>query len=181
MEIAHRLQMSNQQVGPPRWCSGKEFCPHERLRFNPWVGRFPGVGNGNSLQYSCLENSRDRWVWWVIVYGVEKESDTTEFTHSSVCDTITHTINRLLINNCKSIHVTYMKYTAFPPVQYPVRHQWCLLDFSYVSKATKVIFSDKPVCFLISVSQWVTSSAIQLYKPEIQKLLDPPLGFYHYI
>ena len=26
----------------------------------PRLGRFPGVGNGNSLQYSCLENSMDR-------------------------------------------------------------------------------------------------------------------------
>ena len=29
--------------------------------------RSPGVGNGNPLQYSCLENSMDRGVWWVIV------------------------------------------------------------------------------------------------------------------
>ena len=28
------------------------------------VGRSPGKGNGNSLQYSCLENSMDRGVWW---------------------------------------------------------------------------------------------------------------------
>ena len=28
----------------------------ERCRFNPWVGKIPGEGNGNPLQYSCLEN-----------------------------------------------------------------------------------------------------------------------------
>ena len=27
------------------------------------LGRFPGVGNGNLLQYSCLENSMDRGAW----------------------------------------------------------------------------------------------------------------------
>ena len=27
-------------------------------------------GNGNPLQYSCLENSMDRGVWWAAVYGV---------------------------------------------------------------------------------------------------------------
>ena len=35
-------------------------------------GRSPGEGNGNPLQYSCLENSMDRGVWWAIVYGVKK-------------------------------------------------------------------------------------------------------------
>ena len=43
----------------------------------PGSGRSPGEGNGNPLQYSCLENSKDRGVWWAIVHGVTK-SDTTE-------------------------------------------------------------------------------------------------------
>ena len=36
----------------------------------PGLGRSPGVGNSNPLQYSCLENPRDREAWWVAVYGV---------------------------------------------------------------------------------------------------------------
>ena len=35
-------------------------------------GRFPGVGNGNSLQNSCLENSMDRGDWQATVHGVTK-------------------------------------------------------------------------------------------------------------
>ena len=35
-------------------------------------GRCPGGRNGNPLQYSCLENSMDRGVWWATVYGVAK-------------------------------------------------------------------------------------------------------------
>ena len=38
-----------------------------------------GEGNGNPLQYSCLENPRDGGAWWVAIYGVA-ESDTTEAT-----------------------------------------------------------------------------------------------------
>ena len=38
----------------------------------PGLGRSPGVGNGNSLQYSCLENSMDRGTWCVTVYRVTK-------------------------------------------------------------------------------------------------------------
>ena len=41
------------------------------------LGRSPGVGNGNPLQYSCLENSMDSGAWWATVYRVTKESDKT--------------------------------------------------------------------------------------------------------
>ena len=40
------------------------------------VGKSTGEGNGVALlQYSCMENSMDRGVWWVTVHGVVKESD----------------------------------------------------------------------------------------------------------
>ena len=50
----------------------------------PGLGRYPGEGNGNPLQYSCLENSMDRGAWWAIVHGV---AGTTEFvyTHMHAC------------------------------------------------------------------------------------------------
>ena len=38
----------------------------------PGLGRSPGLRNGNSLQYSCLENLIDREAWWAMVYGVAK-------------------------------------------------------------------------------------------------------------
>ena len=40
-------------------------------------GRSPGEGNGNTFQYSCLENSMHRGVWWAAVHG-RKGSDRTE-------------------------------------------------------------------------------------------------------
>ena len=39
----------------------------------PGSGRSPGVGNGNPLQYSCLENLTDKGDWWATVHGVAKE------------------------------------------------------------------------------------------------------------
>ena len=36
------------------------------------LGRFPGEGNGNPLEYSCLENSMDRGAWRATVHEVEK-------------------------------------------------------------------------------------------------------------
>ena len=53
----------------------------------PGLGRSPGVGNGNSLQYSCLENSMDRGAWRGASPRVKRprvpvqESNTTEHTH----------------------------------------------------------------------------------------------------
>ena len=38
----------------------------------PGSGRSPGEGNGNLLQYSCLENSMDGGAWWATVHGVTK-------------------------------------------------------------------------------------------------------------
>ena len=38
----------------------------------PGLGRSPGEGNGNPLQYSCLENSMDQASWWATVHGVAK-------------------------------------------------------------------------------------------------------------
>ena len=41
----------------------------------PGLGRSPGEGNGNPLQYSCLGNSMDRAAWQATVHGVTKELD----------------------------------------------------------------------------------------------------------
>ena len=51
----------------------------------PGSGRCPGVGNGNPLQYSCLENPMDREVWQAIV---TKDSDMTQWL--STCVSCTH-------------------------------------------------------------------------------------------
>ena len=46
----------------------------------PGLGRSSGEGNGNPLQYSCLENPMDRGAWWATVHRVA-ELDTTERLH----------------------------------------------------------------------------------------------------
>ena len=49
----------------------------------PGSGRFPGEGNGNPLQYTCLENSMDRGVWWATDREVTK-SWTCACTHTKM-------------------------------------------------------------------------------------------------
>ena len=44
----------------------------KRYGFDPWVGRSPGEGHGNPLQYSCLENAMDKGAWEATVHGVAR-------------------------------------------------------------------------------------------------------------
>ena len=48
----------------------------------PGLGRSPGEGNGNPLQYFCLENSMDRGGWWAIVRGVARSRTRLSNCHS---------------------------------------------------------------------------------------------------
>ena len=58
----------------------------------PGLGRSPGEGNGSPLQYSCLEDNKDRGAWWTTVHGVAKNR--TRLSHTDThtrAHTRTHT------------------------------------------------------------------------------------------
>ena len=58
-------------VGFPGGSAGKEStCNAGDLGSIPGLGRAPGEGNHNPLQYSCLENPLDRGAWQATVHGV---------------------------------------------------------------------------------------------------------------
>jgi len=60
-------------MGSPHSSVAKEStCSAEDLGSIPGSGRSPGEGNGNPLQYSCLENYMDRGAWQATVHGVER-------------------------------------------------------------------------------------------------------------
>ena len=60
-------------LGFPADSDGKESaCNAGDLALIPELGRSPGGGHGNPLQYSCLENPMDRGAWRATVHGVEK-------------------------------------------------------------------------------------------------------------
>ena len=60
--------------GFPKWLSSEEStCRARDLDLIPGLGRFPGEGNSNPHQYSCLGNPMDRGVWRTIVCGVAEE------------------------------------------------------------------------------------------------------------
>ena len=60
------------------WDGKESACNVGDLSLIPGLGRSPGEENGNPLQYSCLENPKDREAWQATVHGVAK-SGTTEW------------------------------------------------------------------------------------------------------
>ena len=60
-------------MGFPGGSDGKESaCSAGHLGLIPGSERSPEGGNGNPLQYSCLENPMDREAWWATVHGAAK-------------------------------------------------------------------------------------------------------------
>ena len=71
----------------------------------PGLGRSPGGGNGNPLQYLCLENLMDRGAWWVTVYGVTKsQTQLSDSVYTKNFQNGTYS-NGFIMNN--DIHLIY--------------------------------------------------------------------------
>ena len=79
MELGYKFKADlTVELGLPWWLSGKEpICQAGDKGLIRGLGRYPGEGNGNPLQYSCLGNAMNREVWQATVHGVTKELDTT--------------------------------------------------------------------------------------------------------
>ena len=78
IQIAGSLLNDMRHVSFPGSSDGKEpACNAGDPGSFPGVRRSPGEGNGNPLQYSCLENPMDRGAWLATVHGVA-ELETTE-------------------------------------------------------------------------------------------------------
>ena len=60
------MEFPSSSVGKESACSAGDLGSISVL------GRSPGEGNGNPLQYSCLENPMDRGAWWATVHGVTR-------------------------------------------------------------------------------------------------------------
>ena len=78
-DVNHSVIYNSVPMGLPCGSAGKDSpCNAGDLGSMPGLGKSPGEGNGNPLQYSCLENSMDR------AWG-QKESDMTERLSHSHC------------------------------------------------------------------------------------------------
>ena len=83
----------------------------------PGSGRSPGEGNGNPLQYSCLENPMDKGAWWATVPGVAKSrTGLSDFT-SLLCVSSCTTSRGKAINHLHFHMKLYCK--SFLPIGFP--------------------------------------------------------------
>ena len=85
MIISKGLTPIKYRDGLPRWLSGKELPlanagDARDSSSTPGSGRSSGVGNGTSLQYSCLENPVDRGAWQATVHGVRVAKSQTRLS-----------------------------------------------------------------------------------------------------
>ena len=85
-------------IGLPWWHNSKNSACRGDTGSIPGSGRFPGEGNGNPLQYSCLENPIDRWAWRATVHGVAK----SQTWFYNCVHTHTHIHTHVLCKFCKS-------------------------------------------------------------------------------
>ena len=61
----------------------------------PGSGRSPGEGNGNPLQYSCLENPKDGGAWWATVHGVARVGHGLGTKQQNSCAQLSLTLKEL--------------------------------------------------------------------------------------
>ena len=78
----------------------------------PGLGRSPGEGNGNPLQYSCLENSMDRGAWWATVHGIAESNVTEQLTLSQTLRSSQKYVFKVwLLFDSKVMYIFYNTYT----------------------------------------------------------------------
>ena len=80
----------------------------------PGLGRSPGEGNGNLLQYSCLENPMDTGAWWATVHRVTKSQTWVKWLSMHTCIYIylyTHTYIHIYTYVYTYIHTYIHTYT----------------------------------------------------------------------
>ena len=122
-----------QNQGFPDDSNGKESACHVGdLHSIPGLGRSPGEGNGNPLQYSCLENSVDREAWWLQSMGSQSRTrlsnshthihtHTHTHTHTKAKPKLRHPLIQtqlhwisLLLNYYKLFHLSRMRMLERP-------------------------------------------------------------------
>ena len=103
------FQVESLKAGCPWWLNGKEStCNAEDTGWILGTGRFPGEGNGNPLQYSCLGNTVDREAWQAtgLSHGyLMPVHEVTRVRHNQAA-----TLNTNLLRFHYHKHFPFMKY-----------------------------------------------------------------------
>ena len=106
----------------PQWLRSKTTTYQLRKwkghGFYTWVGRSPGEGSGNPLQYSCLGNSMKRGAWWATDRGGTKDSDTTYRLNSNNKLMLIYSLSHLF---SQTISIWYWLFLRYWSVSWELR------------------------------------------------------------
>ena len=106
--------------------SKESACNAGNLGSIPGLGRSPGEGNGNPLQYSCLENPKDRRAWQATVPGVEKSwTQLSDFTFTFLCPQILTITWQSLSNPNQALIPPYVERPALNQSPRPPKSWLC--------------------------------------------------------
>ena len=104
-------------------------------------------GNGNPLQYSCLENPMDRGAWWVIVHGVAKESDMNEQLNTNKMKS-PQSCHGLMVGDVHALPLDW----AWPC------NLLCPMGFSRCNASRGLMFASSPALFISAITMRKTYS-----------------------
>ena len=132
------------------------------------LGRSPGGGHGNPLQYSCLENPMDRGAWQLTVHGVTKRRTWRSNQRSLFTSQITLSItiswfSKSLLLSCHMVHV--LSRYVFPFMFIPLKS---------IPSLPVITSKNRPVQWCISLPSLRTTSAVPGI-PEFYFFLKYPL------
>ena len=98
---------------------------------NAGLERHPGVGNGNPLQYSCLENSMDRGVWQATVHGITKSQVwLSTCTHKHII--ITHSLDVVALPSPNHVRLLANPWVAACQASLSLIISWDLPKFMFI-------------------------------------------------
>ena len=134
--------------------------------------RSAGVGNSNTLQYSCLENPMDRGPWWTTVLGGHKEQDTTEAPKH------THAYTHSLLHPSKHSHncTQDFLYLLSDPTQWfldlPLIPTPCNFSLPSVNRLQSDFF--ETIGFCVQPSQFCSNLQVKFHERLQQVLYQSP-------
>ena len=143
--------------GPLWWLNGKEFVRH---RFDPWLTKISGEGNGNPLRYSrlsCLGNPMDREAQWATDHaGAESQTWLRERVH---------TYTQCVYVNPKLLIYPVTSPFVFRNHKFVFLHLWHY--FCFVNKSICIIFLDFTYkqYYMMFVFDWLTSLSMIISRP----------------
>ena len=111
----------------------------------PGSGRSPREGNGNPLQYSCLEYPMDKEAWWATVHDVAKVSDMTEPSHIHFHDPTTQKFSSVQFSSVAQSYLTLCSPKDCSTPGFPVHHQLPELAQTHVHRVGDAIKPSHPL------------------------------------